>query len=475
MSKAKVIVLSVVEQGLSKAEAARRFGVSWRWVHTLVQRYEAQGLAGVEPRSRRPLSNPNATPEHVRTRIVELRQKLLTDGLDAGPATIAWHLQAEDLQAPALSTIRRILHAEHLITPEPRKRPRASLHRFAAEQPNETWQSDFTHWTLANGSDVEVLNWLDDHSRYLLSATAHSHVTGDIVVDTFTTCINTYGPPASTLTDNGSVYTSRFTGGRNAFEYLLHALGIQQKNGHPNHPQTQGKIERLHATLKRWLGGQTPASTIAALQAQLDTFADLYNTARPHRALDRATPHSAYHARPKARPAGTTLAGHYRLRFDHVGTDGKISLRRAGRMHHLGVGAAHRRTPVLVLIDPTTATVIARTTGEVLATCTIDPTRSYWRNTQRPPGRWPRHNVNDDPTHHNCAPGGTRTPNLLIRRVQPGGRPGPTWHELVDIVPVQRWWLRDRVDSDGLICLAFSGRLVVGFFRRLPGSGGTRR
>lgn len=412
MSKARVVVLSVVEQGLTKSEAARRFGVSRRWVHTLVHRYEAEGLPGVEPRSRRPRTNPHTTTDHVRTRIVELRQKLLIEGLDAGPATIAWHLAAEDLPAPAVSTIRRVLHTEHLITPDPRKRPKASLHRFAAEQPNELWQSDFTHWHLATPgdsarttgrhTDVEILNWLDDHSHYLLSATAHHRITGTTVVDTFMTCINTHGAPAATLTDNGSVYTSRFTGGRNAFEYLLHALGIQQKNGHPNHPQTQGKIERFHATLKRWLAGQPPATTLPALQTQLDTFTGIYNTARPHRALNRATPHSAYHgpsARPKARPAGTTVAGHYRLRFDHVGTNGKISLRRAGRMHHLGVGTTHARTPVLVLIDATTATVLHRTTGEVLATCTIDPTRTYWRNTQQPPGRWPKeHNGNDDAT-----------------------------------------------------------------------------
>jgi transposase InsO family protein len=91
-------------------------------------------------------------------------------------------------------------------------------------------------------------------------------------------------------TDNGSVYTSRFTGGRNGFEYLLANLGITQKNGHPGHPQTQGKIERFHQTLKRWLAAQPAAATIAELQAQLDTFTGIYNQIRPHRALHGATP-----------------------------------------------------------------------------------------------------------------------------------------------------------------------------------------
>lgn len=406
MSKAKVIVLSVVEQGLTKAEAARRFDVTWRWVHTLVQRYEAGGLDALEPRSRRPRTNPRTTPEPVRTRIIELREKLTIDGLDAGPATIAWHLHSENINPPAASTIRRILTDAGLVRPEPRKRPRSSLRRFAAEQPNETWQSDFTHWTLADGTDAQILNWLDDHSRYLLSCTAHAPVTGTDVVDTFTSAINTYGPPASTLTDNGLVYTTRLLKGRttrNAFEYLLAGLGIRQKNGHPGHPQTQGKIERFHQTLKLWLAGQPPAASLEVLQAQLDTFRQLYNERRPHRALDRTTPHQAYHARPKALPDHISDP-HYRVRFDHVGVNGKISLRRAGRMHHLGVGAAHARKKVVILVDSTHTTVIEHGTGQILATNTIDPDRAYWRNNEREPGRWPDSrndgpDMNDDAGH----------------------------------------------------------------------------
>ncbi|TLP70159.1 transposase family protein, partial [Nesterenkonia sphaerica] len=140
-----------------------------------------------------------------------------------------------------------------MITAEPRKRPKSSFVRFEAAQPNETWQSDFTHWHLSPGTTVEVLNWLDDHSRYLLSCTAHTPVTGDDVVSTFLHAVETYGAPASTLTDNGRVYTARSGGGRNSFEYLLPLLGVRQKNGSPGHPQTQGKIERFHQTLKRFL------------------------------------------------------------------------------------------------------------------------------------------------------------------------------------------------------------------------------
>ena len=161
------------------------------------------------------------------------------------------------------------------------------------------------------------------------------------------------------------------------------------RNGHAGHPQTQGKIERFHQTLKRWLAQQPPAATLADLQAQLDTFRDLYNDDRPHRELTRRTPAEAYRALPKAEPTGPRTPGHYRLRYDRLDTLGKMSIRRAGRMHHLGVGAAHARQRVLAIADDTTVTVIALDTAEILSTHLIEPTKTYWRNQQRAPGRWP--------------------------------------------------------------------------------------
>jgi len=287
------------------------------------------------------------------------------------------------------STIRRILHQAGLIVPEPRKRPRSSYTRFQAAQPNEMWQSDFIHWRLADGTEVEILNWLDDHSRFLLSCTAHQPVTGDVVVSAFLEVVDEYGTPASTLTDNGRVYTARFGGGRNAFEYLLPTLGVVQKNGSPGHPQTQGKIERFHQTLQRWLAARPPARTIPELQAQLDEFSEHYNQHRPHRALERNTPGHAYRATPKAIPAGQRAQRHYRLRYDRIDTTGKISIRRAGRMHHLGIGRAHATKRVLALADDHQITVIDLTTGEILSVHLIEPDKTYWRNQQKEPGRWP--------------------------------------------------------------------------------------
>lgn len=212
MSRTRVAVLKVVAKRLSVTEAAVAYGYSRRHLQRLLARYREDGLDAVEPRSRRPRSNAAATPELVRGRIVELRLQLTKDGLDAGPVTIAWHLEQADLPVPSTSTIRRILHAAGLIVAEPRKRPRSSYRRFQAAQPNECWQSDFTHWGLADGSDVEILNWLDDHSRFLLACSAHTSVTGDTVTSGFLRTADQNGFPASTLTDNGRVYTARFGG-----------------------------------------------------------------------------------------------------------------------------------------------------------------------------------------------------------------------------------------------------------------------
>ena len=168
---------------------------------------------------------------------------------------------------PSVTTIRRILTREGLVMAEPRKRPKHSYLRFEADMPNECWQSGFTHWPLADGTDVEILTLLDDHARYAISLTAHAPVTGEVVVAEFRTAVDVHGIPASTLSGNGLFFTTRFQHGPHSFERELVILGIAQKNGRPNHPQTQGKVERFQQTLKKWLRAQPLADTIADLQA----------------------------------------------------------------------------------------------------------------------------------------------------------------------------------------------------------------
>lgn len=389
MSKQRVVVLSIVHQGLTVTEAAKAHGFTRTHIYTLLKRYRDGGLDAVEPRTSRPKSSPHAVSEPLRTRIVQLRIALDRGGLDHGPVSIQSYLAIEGFTPPSTSTIRRILHQAGLVTPEPKKRPKSSYVRFEAAQPNETWQSDFTHWALAGGRDIEIINWLDDHSRLLLSITAHERITGSIVVDTFTENINEYGPPQSTLTDNGVVYTARYTKGKNAFEYLLATLGITQKNGKPYHPQTQGKIERFHQTLKKWLEKQPAAVSLEELQQQLDEFRSIYNNHRPHRALGGKTPHQVYATGVKAGPDKQSIAYDWRIRHDKVDKAGKLTLRRAGKLHHMGVAKEYAGQHVLMLIDRTTVTITVQETGEILSKHLIEPEKNYWRNQLRNPGRWP--------------------------------------------------------------------------------------
>ena len=200
------------------------------------------------------------------------------------------------------------------------------------------------------------------------------------------------------------VYTTRLAGGRggrNAFEHQLHALGITQKNGSPSHPQTQGKIERFHQTLKRWLNGQPRAHTLKDLNKQLDKFRQIYNHESPHRALDRRTPAAAYAATPKAAPAGAKQGDHWRRRVDRVDKFGKLTLRHAGRLRHLGIGRAHAGTHVLMLIHDADVTISNATTGEIIRELTIDPTKNYQprESGQRKTPRSEDRGVTDDSTH----------------------------------------------------------------------------
>jgi transposase InsO family protein len=298
-------------EGRPVREVAAAYGVHRGWIYRLLARYRVEGEAAFEPRSRRPRSSPSATPAEIVDLVVRLRKQLTERGLAAGPHTIVWHLTEHHRVRLSPATVWRILSRTGHVIPEPKKRPKASYQRFAAELPNQLWQTDFTHWQLTGQRGVEILNILDDHSRYLLAATAHRRITGPIVVTAFEHAFAAYGAPASVLSYNGMVFTTRFAGGRggrhsrNGLETLLANLGVQQKNSAPNHPQTCGKVERLHQTQKRWLARQPAASTLADLQALLDRFRDEYNTARPHRSLGRRTPAAAYTARPKATPTAS--------------------------------------------------------------------------------------------------------------------------------------------------------------------------
>lgn len=398
MSKRRLVITAVLS-GRTQSEVALSYGVSQGWISRLMARYAEDGEEAFEPRSRRPHRSPTATGAAVVELIVSLRKELTEQGLDGGPETIVWHLRHHHRVMLSRATVARHLVAQGLVSPEPKKRPRSSYTRFAAEQPNETWQADFTHYRLTGpdggpGADVEILSWIDDHSRFTLSVTAHVRVTGPIVLVTFREAVATHGVPASTLTDNGMVFTARFAGGRggrNGFEHELRRLGIMQKNSRPNHPTTCGKVERFQQTMKNWLRRQpVQPRTVAELQTLLDTFVEIYNQHRPHRSLEhRATPATVYSNRPKATPGDRNTDAHNRVRTDRIDRGGKVTLRHGGRLYSIGIGRTHARTRVLLLVQDLDIRIIDAATGELLRELVLDPTKRY-QGTGRPPGPPPK-------------------------------------------------------------------------------------
>jgi transposase InsO family protein len=343
MSKIRLVITAAVIHNQPVAHVAAQYGVSRSWLYELLARYRAEGDAVFKPRSRRPKSVPNAIPTQTVELILELREKLTATGLDAGPETVRWHLAHHHGIQVGRTTISRHLQAAGLVTPEPKKKPKSSYIRFQAAMPNETWQSDFTHYRLTRpdgrpGADTEILTWLDDCTRYALRVTAHHRVTGTIVLTTFREIVAEHGIPASTLTDNGMVFTTRLSQGkkgagtRNGLETELRRLNVVQKNGRPNHPTTQGKVERFQQTMKKWLRAQPDQpTTVDDLQALVDAFVEEYNDHRPHRSLPhRATPATVYSSLPKATPTGgghdRDDDTHDRVRNDIIDKSGKVHL-----------------------------------------------------------------------------------------------------------------------------------------------------
>jgi transposase InsO family protein len=394
-SKARLVLTALILEHQSPAEIATRYGVHRSWVYKLKARYEAEGEAALEPRSRAPRTSPAATPPETVELVLRLRKQLAESGHDAGAETICWHLAHHHEITLSRATIHRILSRHGAVTPEPKKRPKSSYLRFEASMPNENWQSDFTHYPLTDTDafpkGVEIITWLDDCTRYALHVSAHRAISTPIVKDTFRKAAGQHGIPASTLTDNGMVYTVRLAGigrqgGRNGFEQQLRTWHVVQKNSRPNHPTTCGKVERFQQTMKNWLRAQPDQpSTIDELQTLLNRFVDQYNQHRPHRSLPhRATPAALYDTMPKATPGPSRdTETHDRIRYDRVDKSGTVTLRVHGQLRHIGVGRTHKGTHVVLLVQDLQVRVANAITGELLRELTIDPSKDYQPRTPK--------------------------------------------------------------------------------------------
>jgi transposase InsO family protein len=372
------VVDAVVLEGRSYREVAAAHGVSKSYVGKLVGRFRSGGYEALAPRSRAAHRIAHRTPGALEDEIVALRKELAELGVDAGAQTIAYHLELRHGRVPSVSTIWRVLRRRGFVVPEPHKRPRSSWIRFEAQLPNECWQSDVTHWRLADGTGVEIVNFIDDHSRLAVASRAMPVATAPAVLEVFRDAGQRFGLPAALLTDNGCVYTTWHRGGPNVMQTELLGLGIDYRHSRPYHPQTCGKVERFHQTLKGFLAKQEPPGNVSQLQTQIDRFVAYYNEVRPHRAVGRRPPFVAFQARDKARPSGPRIvvgAG-VRVRRDRIDKVGRVTLRHRTRLHHIGMGRGHRGKRVIMLVRDLDVRVIAED-GQLLRHLTLDPSRDY--------------------------------------------------------------------------------------------------
>jgi len=373
---ARYAVNAVLVEGRSVRAVAAATGTSKSWVQRHVQLFRAGGEEALVPRRRGPRHPPALTAPEVEDEIVWWRKHLDEAGFDAGARTIRYHLSQAHQYVPSLSTVHRVLRRRGLVVDQPQKRPRSSWIRFEAALANECWQSDMTHWHVG-AEKVEILHFIDDCSRAVLSSKVLRTATAPDTIELFYATAATWGLPASVLSDNGAIYTAAYRGAATGLEIDLAALGITFKHGKPYHPQTQGKIERYHQTLKKWLCANDQFDSLGALERGVEFFAAYYNEIRPHQAHGRP-PLSVYKERDKASPSieGQVISATTKVRRDRVDTNGTVTLRHRSKLHHIGVGRAHKNERVLMLVADLDVRILD-TQGRVLRHLTLDPSKDY--------------------------------------------------------------------------------------------------
>lgn len=339
----------------------RVHGISTWFFWDLRRRFTAEGEAVLEPRSRAPRRIANKTPLEIEDLIVAKRKELLDAGLDAGPASIA-HALRDVPAVPSESTIWRRLVERGFVTPNPSKAPKRSGRRFNSPRANQSWQLDDTTWTLADGTEVKIFNTIDDHSRLLVTSTAMTSCTGARAFEALAQAASIIGWPARIQSDNATAF-------RHVLADALAPLGIASIHSRPHHPQTNGKVERFHQTLKRRLTALPAATSIAELQTQLDEFLLHYNHQRPHRGIDRRLPADAWTNAPKTGPADRPLTA-APTTYRSVVSRYRI---RVGSHYVVTVGAGHEGHTAIAIVTGLDCHVFID--GRLIRHLTIDPTR----------------------------------------------------------------------------------------------------
>jgi transposase InsO family protein len=304
VEKKLAMVLAAQQPGVRVKDLCAELGVHRDTLSEWRRRYRAEGLDGLIGRSRRPLRSPNQTPAALEDEIVRLRKEL---PLDNGADVIGWHLRrAGWAGVPSDRTIHRVLVRRGMVSPQPQKRPKSSYRRFEFDRPNECWQIDATGWVLTARRPVTIMDVVDDHSRALTAIGVGAGATTALALETILAGGAAWGLPAMVLSDNGLCFAGPNRSGCE-FEAVLAGAGVRVIHSRPYHPETCGKVERFHGTLKRWLGKQPLARSMTELQAQLDAFASHYNHQRRSAGDDIRTPAERHAATTAATPAPEPL------------------------------------------------------------------------------------------------------------------------------------------------------------------------
>lgn len=368
------LVVEVELDGLNVTQFCREHGISPWFFYQLRKRYALEGETALEPRPRAAKRVANRTPDWVGDVVVELRKELDDAGWDAGPGTIAVHLAGRlpaGVKVPSEATIWRILTRRGFVIPEPHKAPKHAYRRFTAERANECWQLDDIDWMLADDQEVKIITLIDDCSRVCPGLKTVETVNGDTAFQAFSEAAGRWGWPSRFLSDNAAAY-------KHTLAAAVGALGVDARHGRAEHPQTQGKVERFHQTLQKWLKAQPRAGTLTELQTQLDRFIDYYNHRRPHRAIGRKTPADVFAATPKAGPANTPLGTPTSIHHVTV-TGGACHI---NKRFSITVGAVHNGRHATVVITGSSCHVFIA--GRLTRHLQLDPTRRYQPLYDRP-------------------------------------------------------------------------------------------
>jgi transposase InsO family protein len=382
-------------------------GISRKTFYEIRRRSLADGpAAALEPRSRRPKSSPSKLADEVRRQAIGVRAALEQSGLDCGPVSVHDKMRAMGLEVvPSVASLARIFREAGVARLEPRKKPRAAWRRFVYPAPNACWQLDATEYVLTRGRKCVIFQLIDDHSRYAVASHVARGETAEAAIVVFDKAVAAHGVPQRLLSDNGSALNPSRRGLLGQLVVHVMALGVEPITGKPYKPTTQGKNERFHQTLFRYLDKQPLAADLTQLQAQVDAFDHIYNTQRPHQGLPgRVTPLTAWEATAKAEAPRPTREQIARPRIHHARThrprpapmpadlppDTVVKKLTSAGMFYLDkvqylVGAQYGFQQVLVITDSDNITV-TDLEGEILIEHTRPAPGITYVGNGRPPG-----------------------------------------------------------------------------------------